>query len=48
MTDWLRRIEAAHVEQQAEYHEHFTEKFQHWLDAGKGECWLRRPEISAE
>jgi Rad3-related DNA helicase/REP element-mobilizing transposase RayT len=47
MTDWLKKNPEPHtIEQKAEYHEQFTEKFQHWLDAGMGECWLRRPEIS--
>ncbi|HEY5298718.1 MAG TPA: helicase C-terminal domain-containing protein [Verrucomicrobiae bacterium] len=48
MTDWLKKNPEPHtIEQKAEYHERFTEKFQRWLDAGMGECVLRRPEISA-
>jgi REP element-mobilizing transposase RayT len=48
MTDWLKKNPEPHnTEQKAEYHEQFTEKFQRWLDAGMGECVLRRPEISA-
>jgi REP element-mobilizing transposase RayT len=45
---WLVKNPEPHtVEQKAEYHEKFTERFHQWLDAGMGECWLRRPEISA-
>jgi Rad3-related DNA helicase/REP element-mobilizing transposase RayT len=48
MTDWLKKNPEPHtVEQKTEYHERFTERFHRWLDAGMGECWLRRPEISA-
>ena len=28
-----------------EYHERFGERLENWLDAGEGECHLRRPEI---
>ena len=39
MADWLKKNPEPHSpEQKAEYHERFTEKFQHWLDAGMGEC----------
>jgi len=27
-----------------EYHKRFTARFHEWLDAGEGECWLRRPD----
>jgi Rad3-related DNA helicase/REP element-mobilizing transposase RayT len=48
MEMWLVKNPEPHtVEQKAEYHEKFTERFHQWLDAGMGECWLRRPEISA-
>jgi ATP-dependent DNA helicase DinG len=47
MTDWLKKNPEPHsAQQKAEYHENFTDKFQRWLDAGMGECVLRRPEIS--
>ncbi len=28
------------------YHRRFTVRFHEWLDAGEGECWLRRPECA--
>jgi putative transposase len=31
--------------EEAEYEESFTERRQRWLDAGYGECQLRRPDI---
>ena len=47
MTDWLKKNPEPHnAEQKADYHERFTEKFQHWLDAGSGKCVLRQPEVS--
>lgn len=46
--EWLQNNPAPHTpEQRAEFHERFTERFHHWLDAGMGECVLRPPEISA-
>ncbi len=30
-----------------EYHEHFGDRLESWLDAGEGECHLRRPDIRA-
>ena len=48
MEDWLKKNPEPHsLEQKAEYHEQFTERFQRWLDAGMGECLLRQPELSA-
>jgi Rad3-related DNA helicase len=48
MAEWLKKNPEPHTnEQKAEFHEMFTEKFQRWLDAGVGECWLRRSEMSA-
>jgi Rad3-related DNA helicase/REP element-mobilizing transposase RayT len=44
---WLKEHPEPHSESDLrEYHEQFTERFHHWLDAGAGECWLRRPAIS--
>jgi Rad3-related DNA helicase/REP element-mobilizing transposase RayT len=46
--EWLKQNPEPHTpEQRAEFHEKFTERFHRWLDAGMGECLLRRPEISA-
>jgi hypothetical protein len=46
--EWLQRHPEPHTaEQLAEYHERFTERFQQWLDAGQGACWLRDPGASA-
>jgi len=48
LNDWWKENPEPHsVEQKANYYERFTEKFHGWLDAGLGECWLRRPEVSA-
>jgi Rad3-related DNA helicase/REP element-mobilizing transposase RayT len=48
LEEWLQKNPEPHsVAQRAEHHEKFTERFHQWLDAGMGECWLRRPEISA-
>lgn len=45
---WLRQHPAPHTDdQQQEFHERFSERMEQWLDAGHGECWLRRPDISA-
>ena len=45
--EWLKKNPEPHTaEQRAEFHEKFTERFHRWLDAGMGECVLRRPEIS--
>lgn len=33
------------TEKQHEFHATFTEEWQTWLDAGYGECLLRRPEV---
>jgi REP element-mobilizing transposase RayT len=47
INEWLEKNPEPHnVNQKAEYHERFTEKFHQWLDAGMGECLLRRPEVS--
>jgi len=46
--EWLKDNPEPHtVAQRAEFQEKFTDRFHHWLDAGMGECVLRRPEISA-
>ncbi|MGD0348965.1 MAG: helicase C-terminal domain-containing protein [Verrucomicrobiota bacterium] len=47
LAEWLKKNPEPHsTAQKAEFHERFTERFQRWLDAGMGECVLRRPEIS--
>ena len=28
-----------------EYHARFTRRIEDWLDAGRGECWLRQPSV---
>jgi len=33
------------AEVEKEYHKHFTERIEDWLDAGAGECHLRRPDV---
>lgn len=44
----LRQHPAPHTDgEQREFHERFSERMQQWLDAGYGECWLRKPDISA-
>ncbi len=46
--EWLRQHPEPHYEKdKAEYHEKFSERFQRWLDAGEGDCWLRNSESSA-
>ncbi len=35
------------VEIEHEYHERFSGAIERWLDAGHGECWIRRPECAA-
>jgi Rad3-related DNA helicase/REP element-mobilizing transposase RayT len=48
LEEWHRRNPEPHsLEQKADYHEHFTERFHQWLDAGQGACWLRDPAHSA-
>jgi ATP-dependent DNA helicase DinG len=48
LEEWLQKYPEPHsTTQRAEYYEKFTERFHQWLDTGMGECWLRRPEISA-
>ncbi len=48
LREWLRRHpEPRTPEQEMEYAELFAERFHRWLDDGLGECWLKRPEISA-
>ena len=45
---WLRQHPHPHTdEQQRGFHERFSDRVQQWLDAGYGECWLRRPDVSA-
>ena len=47
ITEWLTQNPEPHTtEQKTEYRERFTEEFQRWLDAGMGECLLRKQEIS--
>jgi REP element-mobilizing transposase RayT len=44
---WLKaHPEPRSPEQDAEYQRVFPDRFNEWLDAGHGECWLRRPEIA--
>ena len=46
--EWLEKNPEPHTPaQRAEFHEKFTDRFHHWLDAGTGACVLRKPEISA-
>ena len=46
---WLRWHPAPWTpEVEKEYRERFTARQDEWLDAGMGECQLRRPEIRAE
>jgi D-tyrosyl-tRNA(Tyr) deacylase len=33
-------------DQRAEYDRLFTDRIHEWLDAGQGECWLRRPRVA--
>jgi Rad3-related DNA helicase/REP element-mobilizing transposase RayT len=48
LREWLRYHPKPRTpEQEMEYAELFAERFHRWLDGGLGECWLRRPEISA-
>ena len=45
---WLQHHpEPRTPEQEKEYAELFAERFHRWLDDGMGECWLKRPELSA-
>lgn len=45
---WLRQNPPPHTEaQRREFHEKFPARFEQWLDAGHGACWLRRPEMAA-
>ena len=44
--DWLARHPEPHdYVLRKDYHERFVERFQKWLDAGYGECVLKRPEV---
>jgi Rad3-related DNA helicase/REP element-mobilizing transposase RayT len=43
---WAKHPEPHSEADRAEYHERFTERFHQWLDAGLGECWLKRPDLS--
>lgn len=45
--EWLlNNSEPWSPEQRHEYHELFSEKIQHWLDAGHGSCLLRDPALA--
>jgi superfamily II DNA or RNA helicase/REP element-mobilizing transposase RayT len=45
--DWLAKNPVPHSpEQEADYAERFTDRFEEWLNAGQGECLLRRPEVA--
>jgi putative transposase len=39
-------VESFNEEARLEYHRRFTKRFHEWLDAGMGECLLRRPELA--
>jgi Rad3-related DNA helicase/REP element-mobilizing transposase RayT len=48
LREWLRQNpEPRTAEQDEEFAELFAERFHAWLDSGLGECWLKRPEVSA-
>jgi D-tyrosyl-tRNA(Tyr) deacylase len=43
---WLQRHPPPLSEvDRREYAEQFPDRFEHWLDAGHGACWLQRPEL---
>jgi D-tyrosyl-tRNA(Tyr) deacylase len=44
---WLAQHPEPHDDaKRAEFQRLFVDRLQQWLDAGYGECWLRRPEIA--
>ena len=48
LREWRRQHpEPRTMEQELEYAELFADRFHRWLDDCLGECWLRRPEVSA-
>ncbi len=47
LRQWRRRHPEPHTpDQEKEYAEFFADRFHRWLDEGRGECWLKRPELA--
>ena len=44
--DWPTLLKLRPAPEQAEFHRTFTDSFHRYLDAGYGECHLRRPELA--
>jgi superfamily II DNA or RNA helicase len=45
---WLEKNPEPHSEtQEAEHHGLFVRRLEGWLDAGHGDCWLKRPDVVA-
>jgi type I restriction enzyme R subunit len=44
--DWRAKLQLLTLDEREEYHREFSDAFHKYLDAGYGECLLRRPEIA--
>jgi len=44
--DWHNRLHGLRREEEDEFHDKFSAEFHRYLDAGHGECQLKRPQIA--
>jgi REP element-mobilizing transposase RayT len=44
--DWEAHLQCLPLQSQRHFHEAFSEELERYLDAGHGECLLRRPELA--